>query len=57
MSETYIAAKIREREIDREAAKLIRNGMAPWPAIIAAGHIVDERRQYERLTESDKPTA
>lgn len=49
MNETIIAAKVREREIDREAAKLIRQGFAPWPAAIAAARSVDLRRQFEHL--------
>lgn len=49
MFETMIAVKLREREIDRETAKLIRQGIAPWPAAIAAARSVDLRRQFEHL--------
>jgi hypothetical protein len=56
MFETMIETKLRERAIDETAAKLIRGGMAPWPAVITAGRIVDQRRQYEQLYDESEST-
>lgn len=39
------ASRIYRQEVDQEAARLVRDGMAPLDAIKEAGEIVRDRRQ------------
>lgn len=47
MNEYEKATRERSLEIDFEAARLIREGSAPWYALERAGKIVDRRRRSQ----------
>jgi hypothetical protein len=44
MSEFRDACRAYNREVDRVAAGLVRNGMAPWDAMATASRMVQMRR-------------
>jgi len=43
-------------EVDREAAKLVREGTPPWKALGEATRIVTARRQYGARNENETNT-